>query len=339
MDALKHQLRNKGLKVSGTEPALKERLGNPHCSDLKKKKMFPAKFKNKEGEDIDVVASRSPVPDGFVPFCYKPGRRVYFTKPDKLTYHPNKSSSHQRPSKSKVHPTLPLQDTRKVSKVEKKKHALLIGLNDYVKFRPLKWCEQDALEMDKALKDLDWKTTLHTNILTGKKMAEIIDKFMASVHKGDDALIYFAGHGESAKGHQVLRPTKTGSYNIGPLMQRIIDKECGVFGFILDCCRSVHGRGALTSRPSFSPPVSGTYIVYATAQGRTSDEFKHLRHGLFTHHLLNSLKDTPKKPINELFVNVRNRVVEDSKGEQAPWIAHSLSSTKYSLSSHSSVCV
>ena len=228
----------------------------------------------------------------------------------------------------------------KIQKLGSQK-ALIIGQNHYIKERgPLDWCQDDAMPVKTALNKLGWETTLHLDVPNEKDMEKIVTKFLDQIQRHDDAIFYYAGHGTSEKGYQAILPTQRGTYNVGDLMERVSDKELGVFGFIFDCCREIRtGRNAREKvKPMVSEPARGTYIVYATTQGKLSEENQELKHGVFTHSFVKHLENSAEDPINDFFVKVRKDVLKATNDEQSPWISHSLSSTKYCIGKQSSQC-
>lgn len=67
---------------------------------------------------------------------------------------------------------------------------------------------------------------------------------------------------------------------------------------------------------------AGSYLAFATSPGRTAADGTG-SNGLYTRHLLASLA-VPGLKVEDLFKQVRNGVMEDSKGAQVPWESSSL---------------
>jgi tetratricopeptide (TPR) repeat protein len=67
----------------------------------------------------------------------------------------------------------------------------------------------------------------------------------------------------------------------------------------------------------------GTFIAFATAPGKTADDNPSGGNGLFTMHLLKSLKEEGIG-LDDVFNKVRENVHRDSNGDQVPWIGSSV---------------
>ena len=99
---------------------------------------------------------------------------------------------------------------------------------------------------------------------------------------------------------------------------------------ILDACRnnpfSRSFRSSATGLAQMEAPV-GTYVSFSTAPGRVASDGEGAN-GLFTQHLLTSLR-TPGQKVEDVFKQVRVRVMQESGGQQIPWDSSSLTGDFY----------
>jgi uncharacterized caspase-like protein len=61
----------------------------------------------------------------------------------------------------------------------------------------------------------------------------------------------------------------------------------------------------------------GSIVAFSTAPNKTAQDGTG-RNGLYTKHLLNALK-VPNRKIEDVFKQVRENVLKESKNDQTPW--------------------
>lgn len=209
--------------------------------------------------------------------------------------------------------------------------ALVIGNGGYAD-KPLANPVNDAQDMAAALRDAGFDVLLRLNVdETAMKiaLADFEDKLRAGKGVG---LFYFAGHGvQTARGRNYLLP-------VGRGYQRERDVE--LFGVpadavlasmeqrgsslnivILDACRDAplpqESRSAGSRGLARMDAPSGSLIAFATASGRTASDNAGRRNGLYTQHLLKSIR-TPGLRLEDVFKEVGRAVERDSNGLQSP---------------------
>ena len=211
--------------------------------------------------------------------------------------------------------------------------ALVIGNGAY-KSSPLKNPVNDATDMAQALKDKGFAVTLRTNIGT-KEMRQAIRAFSQTLKAGGVGLFYFAGHGIQSKGRNYLIPLSAEIKEEFELEDEAVDANRVLAGMeeagnrvnivILDACRdNPFGRAWRSSASGLaqlSAPI-GSFVAFATAPGSVAADGTG-RNGLFTSHLLTSLKN-PDSDIDRVFTRVAAAVARESGNKQVPWKSSSL---------------
>lgn len=219
--------------------------------------------------------------------------------------------------------------------------ALVIGNSDY-EFSPLSNPGNDAEDMADALAQLGFEVTLKTN-LTHKAMLDALHQFAKRLRdtqaKDSVGLFYFAGHGARSGGENYLLPINNGQITAEPALKdnafhtktvlaRMEEVNKGMNLIVLDACRDNPYKGSrtLTRGLNRMPPPVGALIAFATEEGKTASDTNDNdgRNGLYTKHLLNALYDAKHQRIEDVFMQVRHSVTEDSGGEQVPWYQASL---------------
>jgi len=225
--------------------------------------------------------------------------------------------------------------------------ALVIGNLQY-EYRPLNNSINDAIDIAKVLKDMNFDVILETD-LNQVAMGKAIRQFSTRLSQQPGVgLFYFTGHGVQVDGKNYLVPVD--NYKIGDkhdLKSYAIDVDEHILArmrevnnqlnvVILDACRDNPfqgfkrslglgrgmGRGLAQVESS-----RGTIIAFATAPGDTADDFSvGGRNGLFTKHLLEGLKKAHQthQRIDDMFMGVSNGVIQESGNDQEPWYSASL---------------
>ena len=216
---------------------------------------------------------------------------------------------------------------------ESKRLALIIGNDQYPKW-PLRNSVNDAKAMTQALAAHGFQAETITNA-TLRSMEQAIDRFIVRVRPGDVAVFYYAGHGIQLAGENYLVPVdfdakdeadaKYVSYSASRLHERMDDSGARLNILILDACRNNPFRATRSTTGGLAAMATGrgTLIAFATAPGKTADDNPSGRNGLFTSHLVASLKE-PGLSLDQIFNRVRERVYNDSNQRQLPWTVSSV---------------
>jgi TPR repeat protein len=221
--------------------------------------------------------------------------------------------------------------------------ALLIGNSNYAS-SPLVNPVNDARAMKKALTDLGFQVSLLENA-TLKEMSIAVRQFGDKLRTGGGVgVFYYAGHGMQIKGRNYLIPVAAElmredevaytAMEVGALLDKMESARNRINIVILDACRNNpftrSGRSATQGLVQMDAPI-GTYISFATAPGRiASDGFEGSddANGLFTRHLLGALR-LPGLKVEDVFKQVRVKVMQESDGVQVPWDNSSLTGDFY----------
>jgi TPR repeat protein len=221
--------------------------------------------------------------------------------------------------------------------------ALLIGNSNYAS-SPLVNPVNDARAMKKALTDLGFQVSLLENASL-KEMSIAVRQFGDKLRTGGGVgVFYYAGHGMQIKGRNYLIPVAAElmredevaytAMEVGALLDKMESARNRINIVILDACRNNpftrSGRSATQGLVQMDAPI-GTYISFATAPGRiASDGFEGSddANGLFTRHLLGALR-LPGLKVEDVFKQVRVKVMQESDGVQVPWDNSSLTGDFY----------
>ncbi len=214
-----------------------------------------------------------------------------------------------------------------------KKLALLIGNDAYPKW-PLRNPVNDARSVEQALRELGFQT--ETVLNTGlKKLEQSVDQFVSRIQPGDVALFYYAGHGIQIDTQNYLVPVdfdakdeadaKYVSYSASRLQERIDRAGARLSIMVLDACRNNPFRATRSTGGGLAAMNTGkgTLIAFATSPGKTADDNVNGTNGLFTSHLVRSLRE-PGLSLDQVFNRVRERVYAESGERQLPWTVSSV---------------
>lgn len=216
--------------------------------------------------------------------------------------------------------------------------ALVIGNGRYPS-SPLLNPVNDARAMGKALQSMGFKVNLLEDA-TIKQMADAARDFGDTLQKGGVGLFYYAGHGMQIKGRNYLIPigadiqredeVSFNAFDAALLLEKMEAARSRVNIVILDACRnnpfSRSFRSASQGLAQMDAPV-GSFLSYATAPAKVASDGKD-GNGLYTQHLLQAMR-IPGLKIEEVFKQVRIKVMADSEGQQIPWDNSSLAGDFY----------
>ena len=214
------------------------------------------------------------------------------------------------------------------------RYALVIGNSDYDEVGKLKNPINDAEDMGKALRDLDFDVRVVKDASL-EAMEDALNDFYLKLRKGGIGLFFFAGHGVQVGGENYLIPVDASlarredvryeTLPVGKVLSAMEDARNDANFIILDACRhNPFGRRWRSFTRGLAPQqgIEGSIIAYATAPGDFADDGDG-RNGTYTSHLLKHIK-TPNISVEEMFKRVRQGVAQETRKDQIPWESSSL---------------
>lgn len=207
--------------------------------------------------------------------------------------------------------------------------ALVIGNAKYQHTAPLKNPVNDAQDIAKVLKELNFQVTLKTDA-TLTVMQDAVFQFSENLKGGGIALFYYAGHGIQVKGENYLIPIdahlsredqiKSQAMNARDILEKLDEAKSHLNLVFLDACRNNpfprSFRSASRGLVSMNAP-SGTLLVFATNPDNTAADGSG-RNGVYTKHLMQYIKQ-PGLEVGIMLRKVRTAVKEETGGQQTPW--------------------
>ena len=207
--------------------------------------------------------------------------------------------------------------------------ALVIGNAAYQYTAPLTNSLNDAQDMARVLKDLQFQVILKTNA-TLDTMADAVFTFGEQLKGGGVGLFYYSGHGLQVKGENYLIPVdanigreddiKRKIINAREVLEKMDEAKSHLNLVFLDACRNNPFprsiRAVSRGLASMSAPT-GTLLVFATNPDNVASDGKD-RNGTYTKHLLQYITQ-PGLEVGMLLRRVRTAVREETGGQQVPW--------------------
>jgi hypothetical protein len=223
-------------------------------------------------------------------------------------------------------------DSQKAFDTEKR-IALVIGNKNYTREdSKLENPKNDADDMAEALEYLGFDVIKLTD-LTLQDFKRSVDEFGRSLHKYNVAVFYYSGHGLQFEGENYLVPVDASIQNyydieydciaLGRIMGKMKAANVKNNIVMLDACRNnpfpkSTGSRALVSGGLVIPNnPAGTAVIFSTEEGKTADDARQQRNGLFTGELLQHIK-TPDISLSEIVSRTRLGVHTKSNGIQIP---------------------
>jgi len=223
---------------------------------------------------------------------------------------------------------------------DSKRIALVIGNARYPRFA-LANPENDARLIATRLRALGFQVNDQYN-LGVVQFRRALREFARRVQQDDAiAVLYYAGHGVQIDGRNFLLPVdvdlrdqeevKDESVDIDELFIGRIDKV-GSFAriVILDACRNNPFAGSKTRNIRAAGGLAemgarGTLIAFASAPGAAAEDGPDGGNSVYTRSLAEEMM-APGIEVEQMFKNVRVRVLRDTNGRQLPWVNTSLTS-------------
>jgi len=206
-----------------------------------------------------------------------------------------------------------------------KRLAVLVGVKEYkhADLDPLRYCENDVVELGRVLKSLGYDVTLLTEREGAKDSARMptrdnieraIKSSLKNVGRDDVVLVALAGHGIQPDGAAdsyfcpvdakpaVVRPGEDKPakvrypetlISIGQLLKDLDDSGAGRRFLLVDACRvdpGVRGRG-VADLLGYS---GQTGVLLSCSKGQIAYELDDIKHGLFFDSIIRGLKGEAK---------------------------------------------
>ncbi len=207
--------------------------------------------------------------------------------------------------------------------------ALAIGNNLYP-LGPLKNAVNDARSVARVLADIGFQVTQLEN-LNRADTERAIRRFASEIRGGDTAFFYYAGHGMQIEGVNYLIPTdfeaedeisgKDRGVSVDVVRERMEGARAALSILVIDACRNNPFRVIRAGSKGLAPMEGGqgTMIVLATGPGKTASDNPADANGLFTKHLVATIRK-PGLKATEVFDEVKAAVYAESGGQQRPWV-------------------
>jgi hypothetical protein len=214
--------------------------------------------------------------------------------------------------------------------------ALVVGNANY-KVRPLKNPRNDADDVSRSLKATGFEV-IDLRDATLPQMRTAVRLFGDRLINNDVGLVYYSGHGVEVKGRNYFIPVNADiqredeiadqGLDVSLILEKMSTAGKGVNILIVDACRDdPFGRSFRSSSRGLAnmDAPRGTIIAYATSPGKVaSDGDPRERNSPYTKHLVKAMQ-SPNKPIEQVFKEVRRAVQDETKNQQTPWENTSLS--------------
>ena len=207
--------------------------------------------------------------------------------------------------------------------------ALVIGNAAYQYTAPLTNPLNDAQDMARVLKDLQFQVILKTNA-TLDTMADAIFEFGERLKGGGVGLLYYSGHGMQVKGENYLIPIdanigreddiKRKTVNAKDILDKMDEAKSHLNLVFLDACRNnpfPRSVRAVSRGLAGMHAPSGTLLVFATNPDNVAADGTG-RNGASTKHLLHYITQ-PGLEVGMMLRKIRTAVKEETGGQQVPW--------------------
>ncbi|WP_158008138.1 caspase family protein [Methyloceanibacter superfactus] len=220
-----------------------------------------------------------------------------------------------------------------------KRVALVIGNSAYQHTGTLKNPSNDATDMARTLRELDFEVIDGTD-LTKRDMVKRIRTFADKVRGADVGLFYYAGHGLQVNGRNFLAPVDAKlSSDVDldfeavelDLVLKQLERSSRLSLVFLDACRDnpLAMQLAQTSRSlgigrglAQVEKAVGMMIAFSTQPGNVALDGDG-RNSPYTAALLRHIA-AQGRSINDTMIEVRRDVLEQTDGKQVPWENSSL---------------
>lgn len=209
--------------------------------------------------------------------------------------------------------------------------ALVLGNSAY-DFGPLPNVANDVAALSEKLKALGFEVDSALDMDQSQTYNTLLH-FLAQAASADEVLFFYAGHAIQVNGRNYLVPldAKIGTtdllftlVDLRFLTERLEGLTARTKLIILDACRDnpfTRAANASGGLAEMNAPL-GTLVAFSTAPGYTAEDGTG-RHSPYMSALLDVL-DNADVSVEEVFKEVRSRVVSQTSGRQIPWESTSL---------------
>jgi uncharacterized caspase-like protein len=218
-----------------------------------------------------------------------------------------------------------------------KRIALVVGNARYAA-KPLDNPENDAQLIAASLRQLGFEVATHLN-LNVREFRRVLREFSRRIQEEDAvAVLFYAGHGVQIDGRNYLLPVdvnlrdeeevKDESVDIEDVFLSRLDRaRAPVRILILDACRDdpfrTKTRNIRASGGLAEMNARGALIAYAAAPGATAEDGPDGTNSVYTKHLATEIFAEGVE-VEQMFKNVRVKVLRDTNQRQVPWVNTSL---------------
>jgi uncharacterized caspase-like protein len=224
-----------------------------------------------------------------------------------------------------------------VALAAEKRIALVVGNARYPALA-LNNPENDARVVATTLRRLGFEVNEHVN-LPIKEFRKVLRDFAKRLQNEEGASVfYYAGHGVQIEGRNYLLPVDVNLRDEDEVRDEGVDVDelfvsrlerarTQVRIVILDACRdnpfgpktrAIRGTGGLAEMAA-----RGTLMAYAAAPRSTAEDGPPGTNSVYTRHLVKEML-TEGIEVEQMFKNVRVKVVRDTNQRQVPWVNTSL---------------
>jgi formylglycine-generating enzyme required for sulfatase activity len=202
--------------------------------------------------------------------------------------------------------------------------ALVIGNDSYTQVSTLKNAGNDARLMASTLRSAGFEVIDHFN-LDRNRLYDVVDGFQKRIHKGDEVIFYFSGHGVQLDNDPMLLPIDVQAADEKKLKREALPvlyvqdalKDARVSLLVIDACRDnpfpKTGTRSLGDTRGLRPPdvVKGQAIIMSAGRNQkaldTVPGEPNQRNGLFTHEFVRVIR-TPGLDLRSALIKVRDDV-------------------------------
>ena len=224
--------------------------------------------------------------------------------------------------------------------------ALLIGNGAYEHAPVLKNPGNDSSDLAETLKAVGFDVTLHTD--QGQAaMLDTLRQFQRKARGADIALVYYAGHGIEIDRQNYLIPTDARLETDTDINFEAVPLETMIFAargakrlsmVIVDACRDNPFASSMSREDSTRSigrglsavePTANTLVAYAAKEGTTASDGAG-RNSPYAGALIKALQK-PGLEVGLMMRQVRDSVLEQTSGQQEPFVYGSLSAEQIFL--------
>jgi uncharacterized caspase-like protein len=218
--------------------------------------------------------------------------------------------------------------------------ALVIGVSDYKTVLRLPNTVNDAHSMAEAFRHLGFAEVTELDDANLADMKTALKEFGDHAASADWAVVFYAGHGMQADGHNYLIPAdaqldrvshvEDETISLDHVLKKVAGRKLGLV--ILDSCRNNpfvsrmaqdgHASRGIGTGFASVEPAPGELVVFATRDGHVAFDGEG-EHSPFTQALLYHI-DEPLVDVGLLFRKVRDTVMSTTKNAQEPFTYGSL---------------